>query len=116
MRKAAIRPGVWMAYEDHWFGEPWTVPETVVMVHGNSESSRAWTCWVPHLARVYRVFGPDLPGFGQPPEPADYGWSADELAGDIGRFLDALGIEACHLIRAKYGGAGLHTVAIHHQR
>lgn len=39
MRKLEIRPGVWMAYEDHWFGEPWTVPETVVMVHGNSESS-----------------------------------------------------------------------------
>ena len=47
MGKVEIRPGVWMAYEDHWFGEPWTVPETVVMVHGNSESSRAWTCWVP---------------------------------------------------------------------
>jgi pimeloyl-ACP methyl ester carboxylesterase len=55
MRKLEIRPGVWIAYEDHWFGEPWTVPETVVMVHGNSESSHAWTCWVPHLARKYRV-------------------------------------------------------------
>src|SRR5260370_118570 len=22
MRKVAIRPGVWMAYEDHWFGSP----------------------------------------------------------------------------------------------
>ena len=32
MHKLEIRPGVWMAYEDHWFGEPWTVPETVVMV------------------------------------------------------------------------------------
>ena len=41
--KVEIRPGVWMAYEDHWFGEPWRVPETVVMVHGNAESSRAWT-------------------------------------------------------------------------
>ena len=40
MRKLEIRPGVLMAYEDHWFGEPWTIPETVVMVHGNSESSR----------------------------------------------------------------------------
>ena len=62
MGKVEIRPGVWMAYEDHWFGAPWTAPETVVMVHGNSESSRAWTCWVPHLARHYRVIRPDLPG------------------------------------------------------
>src|SRR3979409_1910305 len=62
-RKMEIRPGVWIAYEDHWFGEPWITSETVVMVHGNSESSRAWTCWVPHLARPYRVIRPDLPGF-----------------------------------------------------
>ncbi len=68
-----------MAYEDHWFGEPWIVPETVVMVHGNSESSRAWNCWVPHLARHYRVVRPDLPGYGQSPEPADYGWSAPRI-------------------------------------
>src|SRR5258708_20614599 len=84
------------------------------MVHGNSESSRAWTCWVPHLARHYRVIRPDLPGFGQSPEPADYGWSADELAADIGRFLDALGIETCHLIGAQYGGSGFIRFATGH--
>jgi len=100
-----IRPGLKMAYEDHWFGAPWTTPETVVMVHGNSESSRAWTQWVPHLAGRYRVVRPDLPGFGASTAPADYGFSAGELAADIGRFLDALGIEACHLIGAKYGGS-----------
>jgi len=101
-----------MAYEDHWFGEPWMVPETVVMVHGNSESSRAWTCWMPHFARKYRVVRPDLPGFGASPEPAEYGWSAAELAADIGRFLDALGISRCHLIGAKYGGSACMRLAI----
>ena len=112
MGKVEIRPGVWMAYEDHWFGEPWTVPETVVMIHGNSESSRAWTCWVPHLARHYRVVRPDLPGFGASPEPADYGWSAGELAADIGHFLEALDIESCHLVGAKYGGSACMRLAI----
>ncbi len=24
MHKVEIRPGVEMAYEDHWFGTPWT--------------------------------------------------------------------------------------------
>ena len=94
-----------MAYQDDWFGQPWTTPETVVMVHGNSESSRAWTQWVPHLAGKYRVVALDLPGFGASPEPPGYGWSAAELAADIGLFLDALGIERCHLIGAKYGGS-----------
>lgn len=100
-----IRPGVEMAYEDHWFGKPWTVPQTVLMVHGNSESSRAWAPWVPHLSGDYRVVRPDLPGFGASPAPRDYSWNAGELAADIGRFLDALGIARCHLIAAKYGGS-----------
>ena len=116
MSKVEIRPGMEMAYEDHWFGEPWIVPETIVMVHGNSESSRAWTCWVPHLARKYRVLRPDLPGFGNSPEPAEYGWSATELAGDIERFLDALKIETCHLIGAKYGGSACMRLAIDQPR
>ena len=105
MHKVEIRPGVWMAYEDDWFGPPWTTPQPVVMVHGNSESSRAWTCWVPHLAGKYRVVRLDLPGFGASSEPPGYGWSAAELAADIGRFLDALAIKRCHLIAAKYGGS-----------
>jgi 3-oxoadipate enol-lactonase len=105
MEKAEIRPGVWMAYEDHWFGPPWTTPEAVVMIHGNAESSRAWGPWVPHLAGRYRVLRPDLPGFGGSTEPPGYGWSAAELAADIGRFLDALAVGRCHLIGAKYGGS-----------
>jgi 3-oxoadipate enol-lactonase len=105
MERAEIRPGVWMAYEDHWFGAPWTTPQPVVMIHGNSESSRAWTRWVPHLSGKYRVVRPDLPGFGASTEPPGYGWTAGELAADIARFLDALGIDKCHLIGAKYGGS-----------
>jgi 3-oxoadipate enol-lactonase len=105
MHKVEIRPGVWMAYEDDWFGAPWTTPETVVMVHGNSESSRAWTCWVPHLAGSYRVIRLDMPGFGASSEPPGYSWSAAELASDIALFLDALGIQMCHLIGAKIGGS-----------
>jgi pimeloyl-ACP methyl ester carboxylesterase len=105
MHRIDIRPGLTMAYEDHWFGPPWTTPETVVMVHGNSESSRAWTSWVPHLAGKYRVVRPDLPGFGASTAPEDYGFTAPELAADIGRFLDAVAIEHCHLIGAKYGGS-----------
>ena len=64
MHKVETRPGIWIAYEDDWFGKPWSVPETVVMVHGNSESSRAWVSWVCHLADKYRVVRLDLPGFG----------------------------------------------------
>jgi 3-oxoadipate enol-lactonase len=105
MHRIEIRPGVTIAYDDDWFGAPWTTPQTVVMVHGNSESSRAWIPWVPLLAGRYRVVRLDMPGFGASSEPPDYGWSAAELAADIARFLDALTIDHCHLIGAKYGGS-----------
>lgn len=105
MRTVAIRPGLTIAYEDDWFGPPWTTPQAIVLVHGNSESSRAWTQWVPWLAAQYRVIRLDLPGFGASSAPDDYGWTAPELSADIGRFLDALAIARCHLIGAKYGGS-----------
>jgi 3-oxoadipate enol-lactonase len=114
MHKVEIRSGLWMAYQDHWFGPPWTTPQIVVMVHGNSESSRAWTRWVPHLAGNFRVVRLDLPGFGASSEPPNYGWSAAELAADIGRFLDALAIERCHLVGAKYGGSACMQFASEH--
>ena len=112
MNTIETRPGVTMAYEDHTFAAPWSMPQTIVMIHGNAESSRAWTCWVPHLAGRYRVVRPDLPGFGNSPAPADYGWSAPELAADIGRFLDAMKIDRCHLFGAKYGGSACMRLAI----
>jgi 3-oxoadipate enol-lactonase len=105
MHTIEIRPGLSIAYEDDWFGPPWTTPQAVVLVHGNSESARAWTQWVPLLAPHYRVIRLDLPGFGHSRAPADYGWTAPELSADIARFLDALAIERCHLIGAKYGGS-----------
>ena len=111
MHTIEIRPGVSIAYEDHWFGEPWTAPETVVMIHGNSESSKAWVQWVPHLSRHYRVIRPDLPGFGASPVPQDYTWSATELAADIGRFADKLKLRRFHLIGAKYGGSACMRLA-----
>src|SRR5262245_23851731 len=114
MHKVAIRPDVWMAYEDHWFGPPWTQPQTVVFVHGNSASAQAWTCWVPHFSGRYRVIRLDLPGFGASSEPPNYGWSAGELAADIGPFLAALDITRCHLIGAKIGGSACMQFASEH--
>ena len=33
------------------FTDPWTQPESILLIHGNSESSAAWYAWVPLLAR-----------------------------------------------------------------
>ena len=38
-----------MHYEIDDFADPWTTPETVLLLHGNAESSAAWYAWVPLL-------------------------------------------------------------------
>ena len=105
-------------YEDHYFGEPWIKPQVVLMVHGAAESSRAWFAWVPRLARRYRVIRFDQRGSGKSSEaPADFEWSLDALADDLDNFMDALGIEAAHVVAAKLGAAvSLHFAARHRER
>jgi hypothetical protein len=34
------------------YTDPWTQPQTILMLHGNAESGAAWYAWVPHLART----------------------------------------------------------------
>jgi len=87
------------------FTDPWTRPETILLLHGNAESAMAWYAWVPHLARRYRVVRPDRRGFGATTAmPRDFPWSFDVLIDDHIRLMDALGIERFHLVAAKWGG------------
>jgi pimeloyl-ACP methyl ester carboxylesterase len=87
------------------FTDPWTKPETILLLHGNAESALAWYGWVPHLARRYRVVRPDRRGFGESTSmPRDFEWSFDVLIDDHIRLMDALGIERFHLVGAKWGG------------
>ncbi len=105
-------------YEEQYFGEPWLEAETVLMVHGAAESSRAWYAWVPHLARRYRVLRIDQRGCGlSTPAPADFHWTLDKLAADLDRFLEALAVTSVHLVAAKLGAAvSLHFAAAYPQR
>ncbi|HYC44579.1 MAG TPA: alpha/beta hydrolase [Burkholderiales bacterium] len=98
-------PDMEMHYVIDDFTDPWTTPETILLMHGNAESALAWNAWVPHLARRYRVMRPDRRGFGQStPMPRDFEWSFDVLIDDHIRLMDALGIERFHLVAAKWGG------------
>lgn len=100
-----IPPDLRLFYRVDDFTDPWTKPETILLLHGNAESSLAWYAWVPHLARRYRTVRPDRRGFGaSTPMPADYVWSFDTLIDDHIRLMDALGIERFHLVAAKWGG------------
>jgi 3-oxoadipate enol-lactonase len=94
-----------MHYEVDDFTDPWTTPETVLMLHGNAESGLAWWRWVPKVARQYRVVRPDMRGFGQSsPMPRDFPWTLDRLVEDFCLLMDHLGIDRFHLLGAKIGG------------
>ena len=94
-----------MHYQVDDFTDPWTKPETILLLHGNSESGLAWWAWVPALARHYRVVRPDMRGFGQSTAmPRDYHWTLDRLIEDFVLLMDHLGVDRFHLVGAKIGG------------
>jgi len=98
-------PDLEMYYQVDDFTDPWTSPETVLMLHGNAESGLAWYGWVPKLARNYRVVRPDMRGFGQSSAmPKDYNWTMDGLIEDFCCLMDHLGVARFHLVGAKIGG------------
>ena len=94
-----------MHYRVDDFTDPWTQPETILMLHGNAESSLAWYAWAPKLARHYRVVRPDMRGFGQSSVmPADYPWTLEGLTNDFCALMDHLGVDRFHVVAAKIGG------------
>ncbi|HYZ39761.1 MAG TPA: alpha/beta hydrolase [Stellaceae bacterium] len=100
-----VSPDLEMHYETDDFTDPWRDKETVLLLHGNAESSAAWYRWVPTLARRYRVVRPDMRGFGaSTPMPRDFPWTLDLLIDDFIRLMDRLEIGQFHLVGAKIGG------------
>ena len=98
-------PGLEMHYEVDDFTDPWTQPETILLLHGNCESGQAWYGWMPQLARRYRVVRPDMRGFGRStPMQRDFKWTLDVIIDDYIRLMDHLGVERFHLVGAKISG------------
>jgi len=86
------------------FTDSWTRPPTVVLVHGFTEAAAAWTGWVPHLARHYRVVRIDVRGFGDSDAvPADFPYSTDLLVADMVQVIEKLAAEPVHVVVMKSG-------------
>ena len=92
--------GVRLRYVEQGAGEP------VVLVHGFTNTLEVWAKngIVQDLARNYRVIAFDSRGHGKsdkPHEPARYG---REMALDVVRLLDHLGIQRAHIAGYSLGG------------
>jgi len=100
-----VAPDLDMFYLVDDYTDPWTQPQTVLLLHGLAESCDAWYAWVPHLAREFRVVRPDMRGFGKSTAMAlDYAWSLDTVVDDFISLMDGLGAEKFHVAAAKIGG------------
>jgi len=78
--------------------------DVLVLLHGFAGNKDNWLLYAFKLRREYRVVIPDLPGFGDSGKDpgADYGMAAQ--VENVRRFVDALGIECCHIGGNSMGG------------
>jgi pimeloyl-ACP methyl ester carboxylesterase len=78
---------------------------TLLLLHGFPSASHMFRDLIPKLAQKYHVVAPDFPGFGQsdmPPREA-FAYTFANLAGVIGKFTEALGLEKFAIYIFDYG-------------
>lgn len=87
----------------------------VVLVHGLGGRAEDWEKLAPYLAKAgYRVYLPDLPGFGQSERPANFSYSVTDQSKVVVGFLDALGLKQVDLGGWSMGGWIVQLVAVNH--
>jgi pimeloyl-ACP methyl ester carboxylesterase len=92
-------------YEIDDWTDPWTTPESVVMIHGFTECTEAWRAWVPHLGRRYRVIRFDQHGFGRSsPVTGKTEFTTESFVEAAARVIRDLAGGSAHVIGAKSGG------------
>src|SRR5205823_13041817 len=87
--------------------------KTVVLLHGFGGDLDNWLFNVGPLAAMADVVALDLPGHGES-AVALPGTSVEALAGFVAAFLDAVGIERCHLAGHSLGAAVAAQLALDH--
>jgi pimeloyl-ACP methyl ester carboxylesterase len=87
----------------------------VVLVHGLGGNAEDWRNLAPWLAKAgYRVYMPDLIGYGRSEQPADFSYSVPDEAQAVVGFLDALGLRQVDLGGISMGGWIAQHVAYKH--
>jgi pimeloyl-ACP methyl ester carboxylesterase len=87
----------------------------VVLIHGLGSRAEDWANLAPYFARAgYRVYLPDLPGYGRSERPAGFSYSIPDEADVVVGFLDAMGLKQVDLGGWSMGGWIVQLVAIRH--
>jgi len=99
----------------HYLVEGPASGRTVVLVHGLGSRAEDWNPLAPYLARAgFRVYIPDLPGYGRSQKPPDFSYSIHDEAQMVTGFIDALGLKQVDLGGWSMGGGIAQHVAFEH--
>jgi pimeloyl-ACP methyl ester carboxylesterase len=99
----------------HYLAEGPAGGQPVVLVHGLGSRAEDWADLAPYLAQAgYRVYVPDLPGYGRSQKPPDFSYSIHDEAAIVASFLDALGLKQVDLGGWSMGGGIAQHVAFDH--
>jgi pimeloyl-ACP methyl ester carboxylesterase len=89
----------------------------LVLIHGLGARAEDWANLAPYFSRAgFRVYLPDLPGYGQSEMPANFSYSIADQAQVVVGFLDALRLQQVDLGGWSMGGWIVQVVAIHHPK
>ncbi|KQP21911.1 alpha/beta hydrolase [Methylobacterium sp. Leaf102] len=86
---------------------------TVILVHGLGMSSRYMVPLARHLAPHFRVYAPDLPGFGLSDKP-DRALTVRELADALAAWTHAVGVQRAAFVGNSLGCEVLVELALRH--
>jgi pimeloyl-ACP methyl ester carboxylesterase len=87
----------------------------VILVHGLGGHAEDWWNIAPVLAQAgFRVYMPDLIGFGRSQQPADFSYSVRDQAAAVVDFMDALAIKQVDLAGWSMGGWIVQLIASDH--
>lgn len=99
----------------HYYAEGPKDGPAVVLVHGLGGRGEDWRGLAPYLAKAgFRVYLPDLPGYGRSEQPKGFSYSILDEADAVVGFFDALGLKQVDLGGWSLGGAIVQHIAARH--
>jgi pimeloyl-ACP methyl ester carboxylesterase len=99
----------------HYLAEGPVSGHVVVLIHGLGGRSEDWRMLAPYFAEAgFRVYMPDLFGYGRSDRPKDFSYSVRDQAAVVVAFLDAMGLKRVDLGGWSMGGWIVQIVADAH--
>jgi pimeloyl-ACP methyl ester carboxylesterase len=83
----------------------------MVLLHADGDNRHDWWWILESLATRYRLYAPDLPGFGGTASPPDC--SPEFFERFVGEFIDTLRLGACIVVGSSLGGLVALRLALH---